>query len=203
MKKLLLLAAVATLVSFYTPLEPLSKKERKFATSALRETKNDVIESVKGLSEEQLNFKPAADKWSVKECIYHIALSENSLRQWVDATLKAAANPEKKKEIKMTDEQVMKGISDRSKKVKTFPQLEPASAKWGNLDEALHAFKGSRDNLISYINTTSDDLRGHIATETPVGPLDSYQLVLFISSHTKRHLQQINEVKTDPGFPKQ
>jgi hypothetical protein len=98
MKKLFLLACVAILASFYAPIEPLSKKERKFATSNLKTTKDDVIQSVKGLSEEQLNFKPAADRWSVKECVYHIALSENSLREWVDATVKAPANPEKKQD---------------------------------------------------------------------------------------------------------
>ena len=202
MKKLLFLAVIATLTSFYLPLDPLSKKERKFAASSLKETMNDVMKSVKGLSEEQLNYKPAADRWSVKECVYHIALSESGLRQWVDATVKAPANPDKKAEIKMTDEQVMKGISDRSKKVKTFPQLEPQSAKWENLDQALSAFKESRENLIDYVKKTSDDLRSHIAIETPMGPLDAYQLVLFTSSHTNRHLQQINEVKADPGFPK-
>ncbi len=41
----------------------------------------------------------------------------------------------------------------------------------------------------------------HVAT-TPVGMLDSYQLILFTAAHTNRHTQQIIEVKADPNFPK-
>lgn len=203
MKKLFLLAAVATLVSFYAPVEPLSKKERKLAVSNLKASKQDLIKAVKGLSEEQLNFKPAEDKWSVKECVYHIALSEANLRQWIDGTVKAPANPEKKADIKVTDDQVMKGISDRSNKVKTFEALEPKSAKWSTMEEALKDFGTNRESLIDYVKTTQDDLRGHITPQTPMGPLDAYQLILFLSSHSTRHILQINEVKADPGFPKQ
>jgi hypothetical protein len=66
----------------------------------------------------------------------------------------------------------------------------------------LHDFKDSRKNLIDYVKSTQDDLRSHITLQSPMGALDSYQLILFLSSHTNRHIQQINEVKADPGFPK-
>lgn len=32
--------------------------------------------------------------------------------------------------------------------------------------------------------------------------VDAYQLILLISAHTNRHVQQINDVKADAGFPK-
>lgn len=201
MRHLIFALAIATLSSFVVPLDTLSKKERKFAIASLKETRNDVIKSVKGLSEEQLNYKPAADRWSVKECIYHIALSEDNLWKWVDGVLKAPANPEKRQDIKTTDEQVVKALSDRSTKRKTYEALEPASAKFSSVADALQAFAASRQKLIEYIKTTPDDMRNHIAIETPMGPLDAYQLVLLISSHSNRHLQQLNEVKADPGFP--
>lgn len=201
MRHLIFVLAIATLSSFVVPLDTLSKKERKFAIASLKETRNDVIKSVKGLSEEQLNYKPAADRWSVKECIYHIALSEDNLWKWVDGVLKAPANPEKRQDIKTTDEQVIKALSDRSTKRKTYEALEPASAKFSSVADALQAFAASRQKLIEYIKTTPDDMRNHIAVETPMGPLDAYQLVLLISSHSNRHLQQLNEVKADAGFP--
>jgi len=202
MKHLLFVIAVATLSSFVVPLDTLSKEERKFALSSLKETKKEIIKSVKGLSEEQLNYKPAADKWSIKECIYHIALSEDNLWKWVETVLNAPANPEKKKDIKTTDEQVLKMVSDRSVKRKTYEALEPASAKFTSVADALKAFTASRDKLMEYIKTTQDDMRGHIAPETPMGAVDTYQMVLLISAHSNRHLQQLNEVKADPGFPK-
>ena len=97
----------------------LSKKERKFVSDQMKETKIAVIKSVAGLSESQLNFKQAADRWSVKECIYHLALAEKNLWQMLETTLKSPANSEKRSEIKVTDDQLIKIIEDRSNKVKT------------------------------------------------------------------------------------
>jgi hypothetical protein len=32
--------------------------------------------------------------------------------------------------------------------------------------------------------------------------LDVYEWVLFLTAHRERHLKQIQEVKSDPNFPK-
>src|SRR5260221_13586536 len=45
----------------------------------MQQTRKDFEESVKGLSEAQLNFKAAPDKWSVKEVSEHIVLAESYL----------------------------------------------------------------------------------------------------------------------------
>ena len=202
MKKLLSLAGIALLFSFSFPVETLTEKERKFASSHLENTHAELMKSVKGLSDAQLNFKPAADKWSVKECAFHLTMAEASLRQWVESALKAPANPEKRSEIKMSDDQVIAGLSSRENKVKTYDFLEPRNGKWANADEAMITLEKDRTSLIDFVKNTDKDLRNHVAMETPLGPLDTYQLVLFISSHTTRHMKQIDEVKADPNFPK-
>jgi hypothetical protein len=186
-----------------TPFDAsLSKKERKFIVHHLKETKADFLKSVKDLSEAQLNFKPAADKWSVKECAQHLALAEAGLWQWAEMTLKQPANPEKRAEIKMTDDAMLKGVTNRAQKAQAPENFQPKNAKWATLDETLTAYKEQRMKLIDYMKNTTEDMRGHIAVETPFGPIDSYQIVLLISAHSNRHTQQINEVKANPDFPK-
>ncbi len=180
----------------------LTKKERKSAVSIMKDTKADVFKSVKGLSEAQLNFKAAPDHWSVKECVYHIAISEKNLWDMMEATMKAPANPEKRSEIKMNDEQLIKMMEDRSFKVKTQEAFEPKNTPYKSLDEALDAFKTRRAEHIKYMKSTTEDLRNHVA-QMPFGMLDCYQLCLMMASHSNRHTQQINEVKADPNFPKQ
>jgi hypothetical protein len=180
----------------------LSEKERKAATGLLKDTKADVLKSVKGLSEVQLNFKASADHWSVKECMYHIAISEKNLWDMLDGTMKMAPNPEKRSEIKMTDEQLIKIIEDRSNKVKTTAPFEPQNTPYKSLDEATDAFKSARVNHIKYMKSTTEDLRNHVV-QMPFGWIDCYQLCLMMASHSNRHTQQINEVKADPNFPKQ
>ena len=202
MKKLLSLAGITLLFSFSFSVETLTEKERKFASSHLENTHAELMKSVKDLSDAQLNFKPAADKWSIKECAFHLTLAEASLRQWVESALKAPANPEKRSEIKMSDDQVIAGLSSRENKVKTYDFLEPQNGKWASADEAMITMKKDRASLIDFVKNTDKDLRNHVAMETPLGPLDTYQLMLFISSHTTRHMKQIDEVKADPNFPK-
>jgi len=179
----------------------ISSKERKLVVNLMKDTKSDVIKSVKGLSPSQLEFKAAPDRWSIKECVYHIALAENNLWQMLETGLKQPANPEKRSEIKMTDEQLIKMLEDRSFKVKTSESFEPKNAVWKNLDEAIENFKGSRANHVKYLKNTTEDLRNHVI-QMPFGSLDCYQLCLMIAAHSNRHTQQLNEVKTDVNFPK-
>jgi hypothetical protein len=179
----------------------LSKKERKFAAEHMKSTKVELQDAIKGLKANQLNYKVSADKWSVQECVYHIAISEKTLWTMLETSMKAGPTPEKKKDLKVTDEQVIKMTEDRTNKVKTVPALEPKSTPYKNLDEAMNEFKTTRAAHIKYIKATSEDLRNHFV-QMPFGLLDCYQLCLLISSHTDRHVQQLNEVKTNPGFPK-
>ena len=179
----------------------LSKKEKRSAISLMKDTRADAIKSVRGLSDAQLNFKAAPDRWSVKECMYHIAISEKNLWALMEATMKAPANPEKRPEIKMTDEQLIKMMEDRSFKVKTQEAFEPKNTPYKSLDEAVNAFKEMRNEHMKYMKQTTEDMRYHI-TQMPFGWLDCYQLCLMMASHSNRHTQQINEVKADPNFPK-
>lgn len=201
MKKLILFLSVTMFLSFSVADTTLTKEERKLATDFLKETKKGVWDATKGLSDAQLKFKPAPDRWSVEECLKHIAITEQMLWGMVEGGLKNPATPEKRSEVKMTDEDVIKHLEDRSTKVKTYAPMEPVNTPYRSATEAWESFSKDRDKLIDYVNVTNDDLRNHI-NPLPFGVFDSYQMILFIGAHSNRHMQQINEVKADPGFPK-
>jgi hypothetical protein len=201
MRKLLFLFS-AFLISSFTMLSPtLSDKERKDATDLLSKTEQGVFNSLKGLSDTQLNFKPAPDKWSISECVKHIATTELALWQMTDAAIKQPADAAKRSAVKVTDDQVVQMIESRVQKIKTAPQLEPQNSPLKSCPDALSSFYDSRKMLAEFVATTSDDLRNHIVT-LPFGSFDSYQMILFIAAHSNRHTQQIEEVKADPNFPK-
>jgi hypothetical protein len=199
MKIIYSLFLVVAFLSFIS--EPLTEKERKEADKFLTESEKEVFKTVDKLTDAQLTFKAAPDKWSVQDCMYHIAATEKGLWGMVSASLKDSAHPEKRKDIKWTDEDVKKNIEDRSNKVKTSTQLEPQNTGFKTMAEATASFKENRDKLINFVKTTPDDLRNHITT-MPFGPLDDYQMVLFIGAHTNRHVKQMKEVMADPNFPK-
>ncbi len=180
----------------------LTKEERTFAIQFLKETESGVFNAVKDLNEAQLTFKPAAGKWSIEECVKHIAAAEETLWKMVEAGLTKPVNPEKRAALLFTDQQLIKAVEDRSKKSKTFAALEPAHSSYKTLAEALAAFKENREKRIRFIQNTKADLRNHVLI-TPIGTYDAYQFILLISAHSNRHTQQIEEVKASTDFPKQ
>ncbi|WP_431216777.1 DinB family protein [Puia sp. P3] len=208
MKKLLLCATV--LVALLTTsfrlalgLAPgtMSPDERKFALDYYQKTKARLLKDLKGLSEAQMNFRADTGRWSVYECTEHIALSENMMWEWVQMAQKQAAAPEKRGEVKVTTDQLMKMMTDRSHKVKTMPPLEPEK-KFPDTKAALDAFTSRRDSTIYYIRSTQDDLRNHFV-QAPFGTIDAYQALIMLAAHSERHTLQIEEVPADPNFPKQ
>ncbi len=178
----------------------LSKKERKFGVSLLKETRDEAINATKGLSDAQLNYKAAPEKWSVKECFYHIAGAEKLLWTMFEGTMKAPANPEKRSEIKVTDEQVVKMIQDRTSKAQAPEPIQPKNTGFASLEAAVEDFKKSRGEHIKYLKNSTEDLRNHVV-QFPFGYIDCYQFLLFMSAHSNRHTQQMNEVKATSGFP--
>ncbi|HEV8507122.1 MAG TPA: DinB family protein [Chitinophagaceae bacterium] len=173
----------------------ITAKERKLVAAYLKDTKTDVLKGIKGLSKSQLNFKPSKDKCSIKECIYRIAASEKNLWNLMQATLTQPANPEKRLEVKWTDEELLKGTDNCSPE-----ELELRKNSFKTVEEALESFKNTRAEHFKYMKGTTEDLRNHVA-HTAYGWLDCYQVCLLISSYSKRYLQQIEEIKADPNFP--
>src|ERR1043166_4309468 len=96
----------------------LTNQERKVAITSMKETKSDLLKSIKGLSEAQLNFKPAPDRWSIKECVNHVTLAEKNLWEMLGTTMKESATPEKRCEVKISDEDLVNAVENRASRLK-------------------------------------------------------------------------------------
>jgi hypothetical protein len=198
--KLILFAVAMVAMSFNDFSTGLTDAERKYASKLLEDTRENLLKKVKGLTQEQLNFKPDASSWSVAECVEHTAVTESKLFAMAQKALEQPADPSKRSEVKMTDENIVKMITDRSTKFKTQEAFLP-TGKFGNFDAALGEFITKRGNNIKYINATADDLRNHY-NDFPFGKVDAYQIILFMAGHTQRHTAQIEEIMENRGFPK-
>ena len=201
MKTVRLLPIIALVLSSFTTADTtLTDAERKFAVDYLKETKENLFNTIKDLSVAQLNFKATPESWSVAECVEHIAITESSLFGMMQGTLKEPANPARRGEVKMTDEQVKGMISSRERKVKTQESMVPTN-KFGSVDGSLKEFAAKRDATIEYVKTTKDDLRNHYAV-MPFATFDSYQTIIFLAGHSARHTDQAKEVIANANFPK-
>ncbi|MEO6548543.1 MAG: DinB family protein [Ferruginibacter sp.] len=190
------------LQSFNFAGNELSKDERKAGIAYLTETRDYFTDHVKNLSEAQLDFRAAPDKWSIRQCMEHIALSESFLFTLTENALKQPANPEKKSEVKFTEEHLKTAMIDRSKKGQAPEPIQP-HGQFKNAAETVDAFLKERNKNIEYIKTTKDDLRNHLFPHPFFGMLDSYQWMILSAAHTKRHTLQIEEVMASADFPKE
>ncbi len=200
MKKLMLPIVALLLVGFITTNQKLTQAERNFAIEEMTKTQERVLSAIKGLSTEQLNFKSSPESWSIAECTEHIALSENNIFGMLQGALETTPDPSKRSDVKMTDEQILQLITNRSQKVKTRESFEP-TGKFGTHKETVKAFKKKRKKNIRFVEDTNEDLRNRYA-QLPFGTIDAYQILLFMSGHTERHVQQIEEIMNHPDFPK-
>tara|TARA_R110001606_G_scaffold100629_1_gene221234 strand:- start:158 stop:763 length:606 start_codon:yes stop_codon:yes gene_type:complete len=199
MKKLILPFVVLAILAFGVIGSTLTDAEREFAVKEMTQSHDHFLNAIQGLSEEQLNYKVNDDSWSIAECAEHIAISENMIFGMLQGTLATEADPSKRQEVKVSDEQLIAMIEDRSNKVKTSEPFEP-SGKYGSFEETVEEFKSKRKEHIDYVKSTQDDLRNRYQ-QLPFGTIDAYQILLFMSGHTERHITQMEEVMDDEDFP--
>jgi DinB superfamily len=178
----------------------MTEKDREYAIAQLNASREKFVASVTGLSDSQLKFKSAPDRWSIAEVAEHITLSEDFLFSMLtDKALKTPLTPDK--ERKFTDEQILAMVTNRGTKFPAPDPLKPAS-KWASMDETMKEFDKRRARTIDFVKTTDADLRSHFTPFGPNGEVDALQWALFLSGHCERHTAQINEVKADPNYPK-
>ena len=98
-----------------------SAADKEKAQALLDSSKRGVLAATKGLSEAQWNFKPAPDKWSIAECMEHIAAAEDFIRGTVEENvMKAPAAPDR--DTAKIDAAIIANVPDRSNR---FQAPEP------------------------------------------------------------------------------
>jgi uncharacterized damage-inducible protein DinB len=199
---LALSAAIAQTAAPAPASTPITAEERAFALQQFQTTRDNFLKSISGLSQKQWTFKPAPDRWSVAEVSEHITIAESTIFGLEQKIMQSPATPEKREQAKGKDQIIVTRLLDRSHKA-TAPEILRPTNRWATEADLTKAFEAARKSNMDYIRTTNDDLRDHFFDHSVFGTLDAYQWMLFISAHSARHTEQIEEVKADPNFPKE
>ena len=200
MRRIAAVLVVALFLGVLAYGQVLAPADRDRANKYLETTKQNILETTKGLSEAQWNFKPGPDRWSVAQVMEHIAASEDTLFGLVTEKIMKAPPRAEAADVKAIDDMVLARITDRSRKAQAPQELVPTN-RYGSPDAATKHFIESRARTAEFLQKTPD-LRAH-AVDSQLGTkLDAYEWILFIAAHSERHTKQINEVKADPNFPK-
>ena len=191
--------ACALLFAFTARGQDLTQADKDKALAYLESTKNDVLDATKNLSTAQWNFKAAPDRWSIAECMEHIAAAEDYIRGAVESgVMKAPAVPGR--DIAAIDAGIIANVPERKNKLQAPEAIKPTN-RFGSPQAAIDHFVESRGTTENFLKTTPG-LRDH-AADSPTGQKwDAYEFILLIAAHSERHTNQIKEVKADPNYPK-
>lgn len=176
-------------------------QDKEFLLNYYQQTMDNLTKNISGLSEAQMQFHPAEDKWSVSQCVEHIINSENMIFGMLKAQMEQPVNPERKQDMNYSDEDIIAFMINRTEKYKA-PEMLQGKGKYNDPATALKDLENQRKEILDFIKKTDmEELRNRI-NDSPAGAVDAYQSLLFIAGHTARHTLQIEEVKADPNFPK-
>ena len=191
--------AVLLLFSVAARAQELTQADKDKAMQLLETSKKGVLDATKDLSPAQWDFKPAPDRWSVAECMEHIAAAEDYIRGLiVEKVMIAPAAPGR--DIAAIDAGILTGVPDRTTKRQAPDPIKPTN-RFASPQGSFDHFIESRAKTEEFLKTTPG-LREH-AADSPVGTKwDAYEFILLIGAHSERHTKQILEVKADPNFPK-
>lgn len=193
--------ALSELAAQSQPATPVSAADLDRLVKYMQDTRKDIEKTTAKLTPEQWNWKQAPERWSVAECVEHIAASEDFLMDIVaNQVMKSPARTEPVN-LKEQDDALLARITDRSQKAQAPEPLKPTN-RFSTPQESLKHFAASREKNIQFAKKAAD-LRDHaMAFGGGNQKLDGYQWILFITAHSERHTKQLKEVMADPNFPK-
>jgi hypothetical protein len=175
---------------------PMTVGERQRLVAHLEMTDAWLQSEVSSLSDAQLKFHMTPESWSVEEVVMHLAIAEPQYWNDFKASLAKPVNPEFKPQA--TDAGMLWYGIDRTQRTTTGDARVPRG-QFPNLAASLASFKKLRVEMMKTAKETQEDLRGR---QYLTASQDLYQWFLMISTHSQRHILQIQEVKAHKNFPK-
>lgn len=182
--------------------------ELKDLISSIRLSSERVKQSFGSLTESQLNWKPAPEKWSVGECIDHLITTN---RSYFPALDKIAAGEHKNSLWQsisplsgMWGSMLLKMVSpDYPKKAKSPAVFKPSNSSVSK--DIIDDFFKCNEKFTSYLQKFDGVDLKKITIASLVNSFITYSLIdtlKIITYHEIRHLDQAERVTNMDGFPK-
>ncbi|WP_409305040.1 DinB family protein [Peribacillus sp. SCS-155] len=156
------------------------------ANNKIRE---EVLQAVMGLSDEGLNVKLEEGKWTIMQVLEHLYLTERTITNMISHQLvNGGSKKVSDKPIELTVVRTTKAQS---------PSFMVPSEDFMTLEEMKNKLSKSREAFSNVVNTADPTLLEQRSYVHPVfGELSLKQWIPFVGLHEKRHLAQIEELKS-------
>jgi len=163
---------------------------------------------VNGLSQAQLNWKPAPDSWSIAQCLEHLTVATEGFDQYFE---KAIASGRERRSVDgpipyrpslLGGWLIKQLVPEATRKVPAPKIFRPAESS--SIEGALERFLQQQERFVRFVKDTAGIDYNKTKLRSPVTPLMRYSLAdAFVLTvvHGRRHLGQAQRVRETPGFP--
>ena len=181
-------------------LERLQTEVLKIGTSA--------HEQFGAFSQQQLNWKPDPNRWSVAQCFDHLIVSNSAYFPVVESIV----NGQQKTSVlhrlpilpKLWAKLLIKSLDPKTtRKLKATAAFQPSSS--GLPSSIIDDFVAHQKKLVESMEATSDLNPDRIIISSPVAKVVTYSLMdgfRILVVHEQRHFQQAQRVTEETAFPR-
>jgi hypothetical protein len=158
---------------------------------ALEASRLEFHAAAAGLSEDQAQRSPGEGRWSVLQCVEHIAVSEGRFLSWLQ---NPASEPAPAKD-KQREARLYAAVSGRATRVEAPPPARP-TGQFTTLEGALQHFEAARANSVVFAATQGAGLYSLAVKHPLFGLVNGTELMLLMAAHSRRHAAQIHEIRS-------
>jgi len=159
-------------------------------TDLLEQSRQEVVESVAGVTELQAAVRPDPARWSVLECVEHVTAAEERFLKFLEDAGRVE-EPQIRPEKQAT---ISEAILDRGRRAQAPPPVQPAG-RFASLTVAMEAFQTIRDRSVRFAQERGGDLDLLTAQHPRFGPVSGREFMFIIAGHARRHAAQIREIR--------
>ena len=168
----------------------MTEQEKDEILATLTRGQAVLREAVQGVTLEGSMRSPRPGKWSILQCMEHVAITEGYLLAQLEAAKRA--------DVPMINADREAGIKAHgASRIRRFetPEVCKPKGDFDSLPEAFEHFLACRERTVEWVQNRQDDLRSWIAWHPMLGRVNCYEMLLLMAAHPLRHAEQIEEIK--------
>jgi hypothetical protein len=165
--------------------------DRRQVLQGLKAGRDALYAAVAGIDGNLALRKPGPARWSILECVEHVALAERFLL----SRLTGAVDSGQSHGSQAREAAIVQRGLDRARRVESPEPGRPRGC-FQDLAEALSAFDSARTGTIGFVERFAGDPRSWLTNHPLIpGPVNCYEMLLIVSVHPARHAAQIAETR--------
>ena len=156
----------------------------------LEESRRDLHAAVEGVTESQAAAKPESGRWSILECVEHVATVEQRFL----TRLAGAKRLDGPRVDRAREAEFAALIVSRAKPLQAPEAVRP-TGRFATLTSALEHFDATRSQAVAKTAELGPALYALEVEHPRFGMLNGTELMILLAGHARRHAAQIREIR--------